>query len=239
MLISQRADDVRDREREWDSDTESVGGASDVEVKEVVETTVAEIPVVMEARVRAPVRAFASLDAVNLVDLFDDRARVMRSVPHVLKGAFRMALRVAFQEIFDGTEANSEARVVRGWKLFLLLPRMLLFRPLRGGVVPRKKLESRIRQFQEVSGSHSCATALPAVRWPTLREIVVGDILRRFVARTIAKQIAKKVEAATAPFAFLDDVYITNQPGRVTEARTVVEEELWTHAGIRLHHGKT
>ena len=33
-------------------------------------------------------------------------------------------------------------------------------------------------------------------------------------------------------FAFLDDVYITNQPGRVTEAHTVVEEELWTHAGI-------
>ena len=40
-------------------------------------------------------------------------------------------------------------------------------------------------------------------------------------------------------FAFLDDVYITNQLGRVTEAHTVVEEELWTHAGIRLHHGKT
>ena len=147
VLISQRADDVRDRE--WDSDTESVGGASDVEVSEVVEPTVAESPVVLEARVRAPVRAFASLDAVNLVDLFDHRARVMRSVPHVLKGVFRMALRVAFQEIFDGTEANNEARVVRGWKLFLLLPRMLLFKPPRGGVVPRKKLESRIRLFQE------------------------------------------------------------------------------------------
>ena len=166
VLISQRAEDVRDREREWDSDTKSVGCASDVEVNEVVEPTVAEIPVVMEARVRAPVRAFANLDAVNLVDLFDHWARVMRSVPHVLKGAFRMALRVAFQEIFDGTEANSEARVVRGWKLFLLLPRMLLFRPPRGGVVPRKKLESRIKQFK-VSGTHSCATALPAVRWPT------------------------------------------------------------------------
>ena len=32
--------------------------------------------------------------------------------------------------------------------------------------------------------------------------------------------------------AFLDDIYITNQPGRVIEAHTVVEEELWTHAGI-------
>ena len=39
--------------------------------------------------------------------------------------------------------------------------------------------------------------------------------------------------------AFLDDIYVTNQPGRVTEAHTVVEEELWTHASIHLHHGKT
>ena len=120
-----------------------------MEVSEVVEPTVVENPVVLEARVRAPVRAFASLDAVNLVDLFDHRAMVMRSSPHVLKGAFRMALRVAFQEIFDGMEANNEVRVVRGWKILLLLPRMLLFRPPRGGVVPRKKLESRIRLFQE------------------------------------------------------------------------------------------
>ena len=91
--------------------------ASDVEVSEVVEPTVAENPVVLEARVRAPVRAFASLDAVNFVDLFNHRAIVMRSVPNVL---------------------NSEVRVVRGWKLFLLLPRMLLFRPPRGGVVPER-----------------------------------------------------------------------------------------------------
>ena len=35
-----------------------------------------------------------------------------------------------------------------------------------------------------------------------VREIVVGDILRRLVARTIAKQIAKKVEETTAPFQY-------------------------------------
>ena len=98
---------------------------------------------------RAPVRAFASLDAVGLSELFKRRAEVMQSVPHVLKGAFRMALRVACQEILEGMEASSEVRVVRGWKLFLVLPRMMLFRPSRGGTVSRKKLESRVRQFQE------------------------------------------------------------------------------------------
>ena len=33
-----------------------------------------------------------------------------------------------------------------------------------------------------------------------VRGIVVGDILRRMVARTLAKQISKKVEEATVPF---------------------------------------
>ena len=35
-----------------------------------------------------------------------------------------------------------------------------------------------------------------------VREIVVGDILRRLVARTIAKHISEKVEVATAPFQY-------------------------------------
>ena len=35
-----------------------------------------------------------------------------------------------------------------------------------------------------------------------VRGIVVGDIFRRLVARTMAKQISKRVEAATAPFQY-------------------------------------
>ena len=78
VLVSQQAHHGVDHEGE--SDTESLGGASVVEdVGEVVEPTVVEIPVSMEARVRAPARAFASFDAVNLTDLFESRAKVMRS----------------------------------------------------------------------------------------------------------------------------------------------------------------
>ena len=35
-----------------------------------------------------------------------------------------------------------------------------------------------------------------------VRGIVVGDILRRMVARTMARQFSKKVEVATAPFQY-------------------------------------
>ena len=60
----------------------------------------------MDARVRVPVRAFTSLDAIDLTDSFEHHAKLMQSVPHILRGAFRMVLRVACQEILDGMEAN-------------------------------------------------------------------------------------------------------------------------------------
>ena len=58
------------------------------------------------------------------------------------------AMKLALQEILDGTEAESLVRATRGWKLFLLLPRMFLFRP-RGGIVPRKQLEARFKSFHD------------------------------------------------------------------------------------------
>ena len=40
--------------------------------------------------------------------------------------------------------------------------------------------------------------------------------------------------------AFLDDIVIsTPEPDRVTEAHTIVAEELWSHARIQVHFGKT
>ena len=47
---------------EWDSDTDSIGGASEVEVEDVLEPLPPVQPVIFEAGVRAPTRAFPSLD---------------------------------------------------------------------------------------------------------------------------------------------------------------------------------
>ena len=35
-------------------------------------------------------------------------------------------MRLAMEEIRQGRRTNNEARRIRGWKLFLLIPRMLL-----------------------------------------------------------------------------------------------------------------
>ena len=74
----------------------------------------------------------------------------------LLERRFQAALRVALGEISTGQERGDEQRQERGWKLFFLLPRMLLSRPCRGGLVPRKKLEAPAgsRSSPQDNGSH-------------------------------------------------------------------------------------
>ena len=39
-------------------------------------------------------------------------------------------------------------------------------------------------------------------------------------------------------YAFLDDIYITCHPERVRFLYDTLSASLWTHANIRIHHGK-
>ena len=137
VLVSQNHDVARDHE--WDPDTESIGGVSDVEEDDVPEQSTIVTPIVAEPRIQGRARAFASLDSVNLLECFN---RLMR-------GAFRSAVQEALSEVVAGAVAVDEVKATRGWKLLLLLPRMILFRPSRGGTIPRKRLEARIELFQQ------------------------------------------------------------------------------------------
>ena len=74
---------------------------------------------------------------------FSRRAVLMKTVPHFLRGAFRNAMRIAMEEATHAQAGQHE----RGWKLFMLLPRMLLHRPPRGGNIPKNKLVSRFDDF--------------------------------------------------------------------------------------------
>ena len=90
---------------------------------------------------------FTWLDTVDLEDVFVQRSSVMQNVPVFLKGPFRNALRVAMSEILEGSAVGDEWREERGWKLFFLLPRMLLSRPPRGGNISKDKLSGRFAEF--------------------------------------------------------------------------------------------
>ena len=69
----------------------------------------------------------------------------MKSVPHFVKGPFRNALKLALEE----ASTQDEVRQVRGWKLLMLLPRMVLHRGPRGGLVPKSKLVERLELFSQ------------------------------------------------------------------------------------------
>ena len=87
------------------------------------------------------------LDECELGTLFESRAHTLRTMPFFSRGAFRAAMRMSMEEIVSGCKFHDEAKQERGWKLFFFFPRMLLSRPCRGGLVPRKKLETRFQKF--------------------------------------------------------------------------------------------
>ena len=51
------------------------------------------------------------------------------------------------EEILAGVRSQNVDRDENGWKLFLLLPRMLLHKLARGGGVPKHKLMERFNMF--------------------------------------------------------------------------------------------
>ena len=86
------------------------------------------------------------LDGEDLSQMFSHRAAVMKAVPKFLWGSFRIALKLDLEEV-AGSAANDRLRQERGWKLFLILPRMLLHRPPWGGLLGKEKLLARFEKF--------------------------------------------------------------------------------------------
>ena len=95
-------------------------------------------PLELNVRARNVAIGMASLDEFDLPEIFKHRARVMRTVPLFLKGAFRGALRVAFEEAQCARDTNDDARNSRAWKLFMLLPRMLLEQARSRRITPQE-----------------------------------------------------------------------------------------------------
>ena len=112
-----------------DSDTDSVAGS----VRQEDTVSVVDDPADI-AMPRAPTlrHAFRNMDDVDVERIFSLRASVMRSVPRFLHGPFRKAMKMVLEEIMASVE---DVRVTRGWKVLLMLPRLLLHRPPGGGVI--------------------------------------------------------------------------------------------------------
>ena len=89
--------------------------------------------------------------------MFSRRASVMKTVQRFLRGPFRNALRVAMEKAVQLNAVWQEG----GWRLFILLPRLLLHRPLRGGNVHKSKLAQRFEDFARGHWLDSAVRMLP------------------------------------------------------------------------------
>ncbi|CAE7250676.1 unnamed protein product [Symbiodinium sp. CCMP2456] len=85
-----------------------------------------------------------SLRDVALLKEFENRIYTFQSPPRQLRGLLRNALRVSLEAIRDGAGTDRECE---GWKLFLLAPRMLLYRTPGTTHVPPEEIKRRERLF--------------------------------------------------------------------------------------------
>ena len=136
-----------------ESDTESlpwsIAGDEEV-VLHTVEDRVVDVGLPRNVVLRM---ALSLLDDVDTSVVFRQRAAVMRTVAHFLRSSYRNAMKLALEEATWGNHRMDAVRQERGWKLFMLLPRMLLHRPPGGGSRKRNWLVGSKCSPGE-SGSH-------------------------------------------------------------------------------------
>ena len=87
----------------------------------------------------------AQLDAINLVEALGQRVYTFQAVPGRIRGAYRVALRQGLAMINDRATPQAESR---GWKLFFLVSRMLLYRSPGQPQVPNQELDRRVALFE-------------------------------------------------------------------------------------------
>lgn len=92
--------------------------------------------------------AWASLDAIVLTEEWKHPCATVREVPEFLRRQVQEAFHVATARIREMHEKKKDVELERAWKLFLLLPRMLLSRTKHRGEDGKSEFFSRLRAFQ-------------------------------------------------------------------------------------------
>ena len=92
--------------------------------------------------------AWATLDAIELKDEWKYPCATVREVPEFFRRQLQEAFHVATARIREMHGKKKDLELERAWKLFLLLPRMLLSRSKQRGEDGKSEFFSRFRSFQ-------------------------------------------------------------------------------------------
>ena len=91
--------------------------------------------------------SWGQLDQVDLDEIFLMRVPILKNCPHFLRGRLRFCFFTALRERLRAKMANDRVGEARAWKLFGLVPMMLLHRPKHTGSVGRDELAQRADDF--------------------------------------------------------------------------------------------
>ena len=94
-----------------------------------------------------PPESWEQLDEVDQSEWFLARIPMLKSCPHFLRGRLRQCWAVALRERHRARQVHDNAAEERAWKLFGLVPVMLLHRPRGSGSVGRDELAQRADDF--------------------------------------------------------------------------------------------
>ena len=156
---------------------------------------------------------WAQLDQVSLEDIFSLRVPKLKSCPHFLRGRLRESFNFALRERFRAKwEGNVEAET-RAWKLFGLIPVMLLHRPSGAGSVGRSELANQADFFARGLWTDLIQKAREAVPQPRSTP----------PPRTAVEEQVRRERAAQSRV----------QRGQVSRARQGVDWERRCHPGTR------
>ena len=146
-----------------------------------------------------------TLRPLDVAEVLKQRVYTLQSPPRQLKGLLRNAFRVGLETIRD---APSSEEASDGWKLFLLAPRMLLYRSPGEQRVPPEELRRRERAFQ---GGHwrellqqaaGAAATAPSAAQRGRRQRTEGeaeaDLQRRAAALAHFGELSAAAKALTA-----------------------------------------
>ena len=96
-------------------------------------------------------RGFVQLDELDLRSELRRRVLTLQGVPHKVRGSLRCALRTGLRAALESAD---QADACRGWKLFFLAPRMLLYRSAGQALGDAAELEQRCVHFQQGEWLH-------------------------------------------------------------------------------------
>ena len=96
---------------------------------------------------QVPSDSWLELDSVDLKQFFTKRPPMLKRCPHFLRGRLRQCFAIALRERYRARQEQDAAAEERAWKLFGLVPAMLLHRPRGTGSVGRDELAQRADEF--------------------------------------------------------------------------------------------